>query len=128
MAYIEISADSSIEEKISWADTCYKKHKDTLLGDKKVLQLLEEFGKASSNSIREMIKTGMVNECRKCEEEEGGACCGKGIEDKYSGSLLLINLLLGVKLPAKASDPKSPIWFPAPDKSSAWSKTAGKGV
>ena len=107
MTYIEVSSDSSIEEKISWADACFKKHKESFMGDKKILQLIEEFDKASFESVREMIKIGMVDECRECEEEQGGACCGKGIEDRYSGSLLLINLLLGVKLPAKAPDPKS---------------------
>jgi hypothetical protein len=107
MTNIEISTDSSIEEKISWADACYKKNKNTLLDDKKIEQLLKEFREASLKSIKEMNEIGMVDECRKCEEEEGGACCGKGIEDRYSGTLLLINLLIGVKIPSNAPDPNS---------------------
>ena len=104
---MEISADSSIEEKISWADICFKKYKKTILDDIKVQQLLEAFRKASSESFEEMIEIGLVDECRECEEEEGGTCCGKGIENRYSGTLLLINLLLGIKLPAEAFEPKS---------------------
>jgi hypothetical protein len=107
MAFITISADSSIEEKISWADACYRKYKNNFLEDVKIQKLLNDFQKASSESLEEMIGIGLVEECRKCEEEEGGACCGKGIENRYSGTLLLINLLLGTKLPSKAPDPKS---------------------
>ena len=107
MTCIAISADSSIEEKISWADTCYRKYKKILLEDEKIQKLLGDFQKASSGSLKEMIDIGLVEECRKCEEEDGGACCGKGIENRYSGTLLLINLLLEVKLPQRAPDPRS---------------------
>ena len=107
MAYREISAGSNIQEKVDWAHTCFKKHKKTLLDDIKVNQLLENFNKAASESFKEMIETGLVEECRKCEEEEGGACCGAGIENRYSGTLLLINLLMGVALPSKQEDKRS---------------------
>ncbi|MBN2417868.1 MAG: hypothetical protein JXL81_00650 [Deltaproteobacteria bacterium] len=107
MTCIEISPDTSITEKISWAEACYKKYKNTFLEDNEVRQLLTEFRKASSESAKEMVSIGLVDECRKCEEEEGGACCGKGIENRYSGTLLLINLLLGVTLPEDAPDDKS---------------------
>ena len=107
MDFITISSDSSIEEKVSWADACYQKYKNTFLEDKNILKLLDDFRETSLESLKEMNEIGMVYECRKCEEEEGGACCGKGIENRYSGTLLLINLLLGVILPAKAPDPES---------------------
>jgi hypothetical protein len=107
MTYDEISADSSIEDKISWAADSYQKYRNVLTGDKEIRHLIEKFHFASSESLHEMIKIGLVDECRKCEEDEGGACCGKGIENRYSGTLLLINLMLGVKLPERAFDPKS---------------------
>lgn len=103
----EISSVNSIKEKISWATRAYREYSDVLISDKNVRQLLGNFRRAASKSLSEMIEIGMVDECRKCEEEEGGACCGAGIENRYSGSLLLINLLLGVKLPSKAPDSKS---------------------
>ncbi len=107
MAYMEISAGSRIQEKIEWADTCFNKYKKILLEDKKSSQLLDDFEKASSESFKEMHEIGLVNQCRQCEEEEGGGCCGAGIENRYSGTLLLINRLMGVKLPSDRPDSKS---------------------
>jgi hypothetical protein len=46
-----------------------------------------------------MVQFGVVNACRHCEEEEGGSCCGAGIENKYSPTLLLLHLLLSGELP-----------------------------
>ena len=107
MSYIEIPVDRPIDEKISWAEDCLNRYKNTFLTDKKTEKLLEEFRVASTEGLKEMIEIGFFDECRKCDEEEGGSCCGAGIENRYSGSLLLINLLLGVKLPSEASDTKS---------------------
>jgi hypothetical protein len=45
-----------------------------------------------------MLTLGVLAECKSCEEEEGGSCCGAGIENKYDPVLLLINLLLGSPL------------------------------
>lgn len=104
MTYTDISADSSIQDKISWANECYKKNKETFLRDKKLKALLESFHKAASQSLKEMSEIGIVSECRKCEEEDGGTCCGAGIENRYSGTLLLINLILGAKLQHKRID------------------------
>ena len=44
-----------------------------------------------------MLALQVVSECKSCEEE-GGSCCGSGIENKYDAVLLLINLLLGCSL------------------------------
>ena len=107
MTYMEIPVDRPVDEKITWALNCFDKYKNTFLKDKKTEQLLKKLQEASTQSLKEMIEIGLVDECRKCEEEEGGACCGAGIENRYSGTLLLINLLLGIKLPEKAFDPKS---------------------
>ncbi len=46
-----------------------------------------------------MEETGIVAACRRCEEEDGGSCCGRGIEDGYTETLLLLNLLFDVVLP-----------------------------
>lgn len=54
-----------------------------------------------------MTKTGIPEICRKCEKDEGGSCCGAGLEDKYDRWLLLVNLLLGIKLPKNRYDTKS---------------------
>ena len=103
----EISLESSIDAKIAWAETCYRQVKDELLGDQEIPLLLDKLKGAIHASHREMVEAGVVDECRDCEEREGGSCCGAGLENRYDGSLLLVNLLLGVKLPRQGYDPSS---------------------
>ena len=54
-----------------------------------------------------MFSLGVFAECKHCEEEEGGSCCGVGIEKRYNPVLLLINLLLGISLPTRVRDQNS---------------------
>jgi len=103
----EIPLESPIEEKIAWAENCYGEIKEQLLEDREVVDLLKRFKDAARSSHREMAVAGMVDECRECEKKEGGSCCGAGLENKYSGILLLINLLLDVKIPKQGLDPSS---------------------
>ena len=107
MTYKEISIESTIQEKIAWAANCYQAMKAQLLGDEKTADLLIRYREAAVVSHGEMNRTGVVSECKNCEEREGGSCCGAGLENRYDGSLLLINLLLGVKLPKQGYDPSS---------------------
>jgi len=103
----EVPLESPIEEKIAWAEDSYQKFRDQLLKDKMIVVLISELKKAVYMSHKEMIETGIVDECRECEQNEGGSCCGVGLENKYDGVLLLINLLMGVELPKKRHDPES---------------------
>ena len=48
-----------------------------------------------------------------CERDEGGSCCGAGLEDRYDGVTLLVNLLLGAELPARRPDPASCLFLGA---------------
>lgn len=104
MTFEVIPLDSKIEDKISWAKNCFKRKKSVLFGDKKTRELLVRLKKAITASREEMKNIGLVDECRQCEEKEGGGCCGAGIENRYSGVLLLINLLLETNLPQKPYD------------------------
>jgi hypothetical protein len=70
-----------------------------------VSDLLARFRKAAAQSRRRMREAGVADCCRDCDLREGGSCCGRGIEDRYSGVLLLINLLLGRPLPRARLDP-----------------------
>ena len=99
MAFEDISLNSRIENKISWAADCFERYKEVLFADKMTVELLVRLKKAIDDSRREMKSIGLVEECRLCEEKEGGACCGAGIENRYSGTLLLINLMMEVILP-----------------------------
>jgi hypothetical protein len=95
----EPSLDASVDAKIDWANHCYEREKSRLLSDQKLAQLLDALKQAAHRSRENMLRTGIVDCCRECEEKEGGSCCGAGLEKHYSGMLLLINRLLGVALP-----------------------------
>ena len=107
MAPKEISLSSPIEEKIKWARDCYRKMGEGILKDQKVFDLLGRVKEAVPASHAEMSNTGIVAICRACEQDEGGSCCGAGMENKYDGLLLLINLFLDIRLPSARSDPGS---------------------
>lgn len=50
---------------------------------------------------------GMSSICQRCDTQEGGSCCGRGIENYYEEPLLLLNYLLGVSLDPKRRDKDS---------------------
>ena len=102
-----------IAERIAWACKCHRDTKDALLEDEAVNHLLARLEGAVGASRREMTVAGVVAVCRHCEEQDGGSCCGAGIEKHYSSLLLLINLLLGARLPERRPDPSS-CWFLGP--------------
>jgi hypothetical protein len=105
MAIKEIPLSSPIKDKITWADRVCDMSGSNLLDDPEVKNLIEKFRKAALTSQREMVRSGIADECRDCDVNENGSCCGKGIEDRYTGILLLINRLLGIELPVKRYDP-----------------------
>lgn len=103
----EMPLSSSIEGKIAWAERYYFKDKVQLLKDRRLVDLLDKFKGAALASHKEMAGAGVADECKHCEEKEGGSCCGAGLEDNYSGVLLLINLLLDIKIPKQRLNPLS---------------------
>jgi len=107
MSIKEISLSSPIEKKIGWAMDFYRKMGEDILEDLKVVDLLGQVKRAIPASHAEMSKTGIVTLCRQCEQDEGGSCCGAGMENKYDGLLLMINLFLDIKLPSARRDAKS---------------------
>jgi hypothetical protein len=102
-----ISLDSPIKAKIAWARDCLRALEGRLLGDETIARLCRELKEAIRDSHSAMIQLGIADECRICEETRGGSCCGIGLENYYSGTLLLINLLMGVDVPVERLDPKS---------------------
>ena len=94
-----ISINRPVKERIAWAESCCQQWGGFFLKDEKIAALLLEFRSAVKASRHKMDTTGVVALCRECDQEEGGSCCGKGLENKYDAWLLLINLLLGVDLP-----------------------------
>ena len=106
MALREPSLESPVEQKISWARDVFHRLKHDLLGDPVLAGKLSMLKEAALQSRSEMARLGIGNYCRACEEEEGGSCCGAGLENHYSAALLLLNLLLDMELPRTREDPK----------------------
>ena len=99
MLPLPISANRPVKERIAWAEFCFQTSGDLFLKEKKIFGLLREFRAAAEASKRKMNEIGVVALCRECDQEEGGSCCGKGLEDRYDAWLLLINKLLAVDFP-----------------------------
>ena len=104
MSLNNAALSNSIEVKIAWSRNCYQKFGRQLLQDNAVIGLLSGLKSAINASHKEMGKTGIVDICRDCEENDGGSCCGAGMEAVYDGWLLLTNLLLGARLPDERGD------------------------
>ena len=101
----DIPVTGSVRERIAWAETCSEEKGELLLMDERSVALLSRLKEAVRASRNAMALTGITDECRECEEWDGGSCCGAGLENKYDATLLLINILLGVQLPTRRSDP-----------------------
>ncbi|NLI80977.1 MAG: hypothetical protein GX443_04725 [Deltaproteobacteria bacterium] len=93
-------SDEPILKKISVARELREAWGGAMAADPRVSGLLMSLKEASRRSGRVMAQLGVVAACARCEELEGGSCCGAGIENRYSPVLLFINLLLGCELPA----------------------------
>lgn len=90
---------SSIQQKIKLAREIYVLWREELRRDPSIRDLLEKLQKSIKASREAMLDLGIVGACKRCDEEEGGSCCGAGLENKFDTFLLLVNLLLGVSLP-----------------------------
>lgn len=92
------STSPSIQEKIEQAHNLYGVCGHLLKQDPSISALLKKLQSCINNTVQSMLRLGVVAECKSCEEEQGGSCCGAGIEDRYDVFLLLTNLLLGASL------------------------------
>ena len=96
-----------IDEKIRTARLLCARHGEALRGNPRVRELMERLIRSVAVTRTVMVESGLVNECRRCEELEGGSCCGEGIENKYGIPLLVMNLLLDTELPDRRATEKS---------------------
>ena len=97
----------SIQERHAWALEQHRLYGARLREDDTVARLLVELPARVAVSRESMIAAGLVEGCRICEEEEGGSCCGRGMEAHYDGVLLLINLMLGAVIETEWRDQES---------------------
>ncbi len=101
-----VGTDISIQEKIRWARLLHDRHGHGLLSDPTVAALLRRYRGAVQATWRIMEEVGVVEECTRCAVDDGGSCCGRGIEDRFDVILLLVNLMLGAGLPHHRDDPE----------------------
>lgn len=76
-----------------------------LLLDEEIKTLLIRLDQNIGDTQKEMIVTGVVQECADCAVRGEGTCCGIRTGYKNDNILLLINLLLGKSLTSKAHYP-----------------------
>ncbi len=107
MTPAEPPLDAPVDAKIDWANHLFDLERSRLLEDQRLAESLEALKEAVHRSRDNMFRIGIAGLCRECEEKEGGSCCGAGLENHYSGTLLLINRLLGVALPHERKEPSS---------------------
>jgi len=88
-----------VQEKMLAARALFAQWGPAWRTDGRIRALVEELRGAIQASREAMEAAGIFDLCRQCEEEEGGSCCGAGIEDRYDPVLLAVNLLLGSPLP-----------------------------
>jgi hypothetical protein len=93
--------------KIGWAKELYSNFGKQFIEDHTVSCLLKSLETAIAESRSIMTESGLSALCEQCEVEEGGSCCGRGLEDRYSASLLLINVMLDASLPEQRYDVNS---------------------
>ena len=101
------SRGGSLEVRHAWAQEQHRLYGARLREDELVDRLLAELRAHVVASRESMVAAGLVEKCRICEEEEGGSCCGRGMEDHYDGVLLLINLMLGAVIEKEWRDQES---------------------
>ena len=97
----------SIQEKIEQAHTLLDTCGSSLTEDPSIHALLKKLLDCIDTTKQSMLNLGVVAQCKHCEEQEGGSCCGTGIENKYDVELLLVNLLLKASLRDQQSSQNS---------------------
>lgn len=97
----EYSRDVSARETITEAIRLHLEWVHIFGKDERIVSLLGKMAESTAASARVMAQVGVSEICRRCDTEEGGSCCGAGIESRYSKVLLLVNLLMGTRLPSR---------------------------
>ena len=97
----------TIQEKIEQAHELFETCGDSLRQNPSIRTLLNKLQECIEHTKDSMLKLGVIAECKHCEEQEGGSCCGTGIENKYDVELLLLNLLLAASLRDQQSSENS---------------------
>jgi len=96
-----------IDEKIAIAKRLFGRWGDALRADTGISARLKDLAAKIEASAGSSLLSGVAPACMRCDREEGGSCCGAGIEERFTPELLVINLLFGVTLPESRHSPQS---------------------
>ncbi|MCX7823346.1 MAG: hypothetical protein N2260_07895 [Syntrophobacterales bacterium] len=99
---------SKILRVIEIAQEIYSNHGEVLKHHLK--PLVERACGAIERSKATSTYLGIGEICRRCDEEEGGSCCGVGIEAYYTPELIVANMLLGIH-PSHSSFNRNSCYF-----------------
>jgi hypothetical protein len=94
-----------VEENVRRARILRSSPGARLSHDESLGRLLSAYRDAIEATGRVMRRTGMVDTCSLCASGPWGSCCFEGVEQWYDEVLLLINLLLGARLPDRRQLP-----------------------
>ncbi|MGQ9500048.1 MAG: hypothetical protein ACUVQ6_06830 [Dissulfurimicrobium sp.] len=94
-----LGIDHPINKKIEWAQKKIEAFGPMILEDEEISRLIEIYRAAIKNTRSAMSDAGVTALCTHCAVNDGGSCCGAGIENRFDATLLLINLLMGSSLP-----------------------------
>jgi len=97
----------TIEGRIMWANEIFSLYEDILRADRDTSRLVLDFEAACRATRQASCQVEIASLCTLCDREQGGSCCGAGIELKYDGWMMLVNLLLGIELPENRARPGS---------------------
>jgi hypothetical protein len=102
-----------ISVKLFWANRLYDLLGRIILQEPAVESLVAAYETAIHRSWNVMQTLDVVSHCTDCAVNDGGSCCGRGIEDHFDVPLLFINRLMGVGLPTQRWDDHG-CWFLGP--------------
>lgn len=96
----EIAHPAAVEEMIASAKNLFAMWGDELRKDDSIRRLVQRLETNLENSRTCMHDSGIFQACARCDATAPeGSCCSRGLERKYTPLLLLINLMLGARLP-----------------------------
>ncbi len=110
LSKMPLGPNHNIEDKLSWARYLFNRFGKKMKKDKIISRMLNQYRSRVNATWDAMQRFGIVEECTRCAIQDGGSCCGQGIENKFDVITLLINLLLDTHLPEKPWDPTG-CWF-----------------
>ncbi len=100
-----IGVDYPLYKKIDNALLLYEATRtERIVISQRLRNILRDYEGAVDNTWAVMRDTGVVAICTECAISDGGSCCGRGIEDRFDVSLILINLLISGDIPRERTD------------------------